>query len=442
MTARIGYGGGQWAVLVTLLAGLLWPAPSRGGDDRGVRLSGHLKGYFFQQVPDPWLSDRVGVRLQLGVSGSSGNFSMYGAVNADVDSRLLADEPERRSAGAEVYPVEAWVEYGGDSFDLRLGLQYVFWGRTDWINPTDLFTPWDYPDMAAELEDYRLAQPALRLKWYPLDELVVDLVWQPLFRPHRLGSSSHQGELPVLEVQRLLPEHQPQNGEFGLRLSHSISALALDWAVSFYQGFEKLPVMNARVVLDEQVQPPQPLGLVLEQYFGRLWMAGADLAKAWGPVVVKAEAALKMTRDRAGDDPLVRNWRLEAVAGADCSLGDDWSLGMQTIATFWFSYDRTSERAAWQQDGGAAPPFLHGDDEISLSLKLRGQLSDHLGLQFIAIHSLSYHDFFLLGFLHWEPADAVRLVLGGVGFFGLEDNTPYASQEGNSRLFAEVKYSF
>lgn len=441
MSRLIHSAWGRATLLLLLSAWGLRPALGR-CDEAGMRLSGHIKGYLFQQPVDPWLSDRVGARLQLAVSGNSGDFTMYGAVNADFDSRLLDTASRQRSAGAEVYPLEAWVEYGGESLEVRLGLQYVFWGRTDWVNPTDLFTPWDYPDMAAELEDYRLAQPALRLKWYPLGDLLVDLVWQPLFQPHRLGDASHQGELPVLEVERLLPERNPQNGEFGLRLSHSLSALALDWAVCFYQGFEKLPVMNARVVMDEQAQPPQPLGLVLEQHFGRLWMAGADLAKAWGPVLIKGEAALKMTKDRAGDDPRVRNWRLEAVAGADWSISDDWLLGLQAIAVFWFAYDRAGERAAWQQAGGSAPPFLHGENEVSLSLRLRGTLADQLGLQLLGIHSLSYHDFFLLGFLWWEPADAVRLVLGGVGFFGLEKNTPYASQEENSRLFAEVKYSF
>ena len=46
--------------------------------------------------------------------------------------------------------------------DLSVGKQYVFCGQTDWVNPTDLFTPWDYVNISSELEDYRVAPWAIR----------------------------------------------------------------------------------------------------------------------------------------------------------------------------------------------------------------------------------------------------------------------------------------
>ncbi|RME28058.1 MAG: hypothetical protein D6806_03515, partial [Deltaproteobacteria bacterium] len=147
------------------------------------------------------------------------------------------------------------------------------------------------------------------------------------------------------------------------------------------------------------------------------------------------------TEDRSGDDPHVRNWRLEAVAGLDWTPIEDWLLGVQGIGTFRFSYDRQKEAEALRAEAGRTV-FVPGTNEVSVSLKVRGKLGDFWGLQLIAIHSLSYHDWFGLGFLWWEPADGVRIAAGAVGFYGPEPDTPYAAQEQNSRLFAEIKYSF
>ncbi|RME29857.1 MAG: hypothetical protein D6806_00850, partial [Deltaproteobacteria bacterium] len=157
-----------------ILAGLL-SLFSASGAFAESRIQGHVKGFWFQQAGGEWLMDRAGARLQLGFSGTSGDFGFMGAVNAEFDSRLFSAEAARRDAGAQLYPVEAWVEYAGQWLELRLGLQYVFWGRTDWENPTDVLTPWDYPDMAAELEDYRTAVPAARLRIYPAGELSLDM---------------------------------------------------------------------------------------------------------------------------------------------------------------------------------------------------------------------------------------------------------------------------
>ena len=54
----------------------------------------------------------------------------------------------------------------------------------------------------------------------------------------------------------------------------------------------------------------------------------------------------------------------------------------------------------------------------------------------------TYQDFFVLGFLAWEIADALHLYVGAVGFGGADDTTPFGQLGSSSRAFLELKYSF
>ncbi|MBW2734911.1 MAG: hypothetical protein JRH20_21210, partial [Deltaproteobacteria bacterium] len=324
--------------LVTASVLVMAPAPSRAD----VTLGGHVKSFVFQQLGDPWELALAGARLQLAARGSVGDVaSFYGAVDFQLDSRLLAaDQSLRRGEGLDVFPVEIYALISKGPVDLKLGQQFVFWGRTSWVNPTDVITAWDYPNMASEIEDYRRAPLAARLQWSIMGELVLDAVWVPIFRPNRLGPFTVQSMsgLPVVEGEALLPEAHAKNGEFGLRLSQTVSRWAFDWAIAAYKGFEKMPAMV--------FMPRYPAGatapdaLVLTRHYDPLYMVGVDIAKAYGPLVFKAEGALKITDDWKGDDLTVGNSRVEAVAGIDYALGDTLKLGAQYIHTTRINYSR------------------------------------------------------------------------------------------------------
>ncbi len=434
-------------------------------------LGGYVKSFVFQQVRSPYELDRAGSRLQLSARGGSGMVSFYAATDFELDSRLLdTDQPASRGEGFDVYPVEAYIDLATGPVDLRFGQQFIFWGRTTWVNPTDVITPWNYPDMASEVEDYRIAPFAARANWYIAGELMADLVWVPIFRPNRVGPfgpTSLEG-LPVLEGDPDMPDRTLENGEFGLRLSHSISRWAFDWSLSAYKGWEKMPTMSltpnfpvssdsgdgtgdtsgdgpppgvtADGAEDGEI-PVMPESFTKVDHYGGLVMLGLDFAKAAGPFVLKGEGAWKRTGDTTGTDITLRNSRIESVLGLDFAWSENVTLGVQYIDTYLLAYDQEAEYAA-HLAAGSDPSFLEAAFAQEISLQANVTLVPAVGFQITAVYNLTYQDAFLLGFVWWDIADALKAYAGAVGFGGADPSTPYGSLADASRTFVELKYSF
>ncbi len=450
-------------ILCAALACILVPGVTRAD----VVLGGYVKSFVFEQVTDPYALERAGSRLQLSARGGQGPVSFYTATDFELDSRmLLTDQPATRGEGFDVYPVEAYVNLSAGPVDIRAGQQFIFWGRTTWVNPTDVITPWNYPDMASEIEDYRIAPFATRVNWYIAGELMADLVWVPIFRPTRLGpfGPTSVNGLPVIQGPPDLPERTLENGEFGFRLSHSISRWALDWSVSAYKGWEKMPTMSltpnfptstdagddtsdgpppgvAGTGEDDGAMPMMPESFTQTNHYGPLLMVGADFAKAVGPFVIKGEGAYKRTGDEDGTDIYLRNSRIESVVGLDYVLSENVTLGTQYINTYLLDYDQEAELAA-HQAMGSNPEFLEAAFAQELSLTANITIIPQLGCQFTGLYNLTYQDFFVLGFVWWELADALKLYAGAVGFGGADATTPFGALTDASRAFVELKYSF
>ncbi|MBW1881821.1 MAG: hypothetical protein JRJ84_25980 [Deltaproteobacteria bacterium] len=136
-------------------------------------------GYVKAQIEVLPFAEAVGAsaRLQQQLSGGDDIASFRAAFDLDLDLGLIGSTNlDERDAEVRILPVECYVTLHPSWFDLSAGKQYVFWGQTDWVNPTDLFTPWDYLHISSELEDYRVAPWALRFTAYVRDTSF-DLVW-------------------------------------------------------------------------------------------------------------------------------------------------------------------------------------------------------------------------------------------------------------------------
>lgn len=439
--------------LTLLAAALLTPHAARAFDDSGVALGGYVKGFYFQQAVDPFDLDRAGTRLQLSARGGDMEpASYYAAVDFELNTALFeGGDSLARGEGFDVYPVEIYANLSLGPTELRVGKQFVFWGRTAWVNPTDVITAWDYANIASEIEDYRVAPLAARLNWYIFDELMLDLVWAPVFQPHRIPmhAPAEMGGLPVIETEPALPDPHPTNGEYGLRLSQSISTWALDWAIAAYLGFDKAPGVDVAPVLTPlQAGPPGsppvlvPTSLRWTKRYQRLLMVGADFAKAIGAFVIKGEGAIKAHPPLEPSAASRRHTQAEGVLGVDYLWSEELDLGLQYVTTYRLDYDREAIADDLEQRMGQVPPFVEAAWEHALTLRANAKLGDAWSGQLIGLYSATYQDFMLLAFVGWDMADALKLYVGGLAFGGADADTPMGRQQDFSRLFVELKYSF
>jgi hypothetical protein len=236
----------------------------------------------------------------------AGAFDARAATDGRVDPEWRFDCADRglKRPAACVRRLSASFRRGGLTFEA--GKQFVRWGKADILNPTDRFAPRDLLDV---IDNEFLAVSAARLT-YERGPDTIDLVWSPRFTPGRLplsggrwGTSTPETlaaalmtdaapgapQLPIVDLGAIYPS-RPQAGA---RWSHVASGF--EYSLSFYDGFDHLPRIDASV--------NQALGRVeLTRIYPAMRMVGGDLVWPLRWFTAKAEAGYFWTTDDRTDD--------------------------------------------------------------------------------------------------------------------------------------------
>lgn len=178
---------------------------------------------------------------------SRASFSAEWAWQSSDRSHQWAFEPffrwDQRDSEADLFDLrQAYWQYVGDGFDLKAGVDIVFWGvnesqhLVDVINQTDLIAGVD--------GEAKLGQPMLNWNLYG-DAGTLALYILPYFRERTLaGPKGRLGPpLPLLNRDDAFYEsaQQERNLDFALRWSQQFGAL--DIALSYFEGNNREPLL-------------------------------------------------------------------------------------------------------------------------------------------------------------------------------------------------------
>ena len=169
-----------------------------------------------------------------------------------------------------------------DNLMMTLGKQFIRWGQTDFLNPTDRFAP---KDLLTIVDQDILPVTAARLT-YTLSNNTLNLVWQPLFTPGRIPLANQRwtfvpqafAQFDVVNLGSTFPERS----SFGARWSRT--SAGYEWSLSYYDGFNYLPSLNSRIALTSA-------RITFASSYPALRLYGGDLAIALPLVTLKGEAA-------------------------------------------------------------------------------------------------------------------------------------------------------
>ncbi len=385
-----------------------------------LNLQGFLKTYggINTHYADRW--DRLYSHLQLQFSGRTGQRIGY---RGDLVMRYnyLADRKAdtTRTVGLEIYPAELYVDYYGHWLDVRVGQQYLFWGRADWVNPTDVFIPWDYTNMSSDIEDYRIPIPAVKMSIYPAVGHL-ELIYAPRMIPDKIPNP----------LSPTVGDSALDQAQFGLRYANDLSAVA--WSVCAYHGWRKFPEVEA------VIKPPGP---AVVYAYNRLDLLGGDFIYAGHKWALKGEGAVNFSADPKGLDSFIANDNFYGVLGADWLPGEDFSLNLQGIVRYYFNFDPQIEKQVVVSQNQLSFQPLTNATIYSLSSVIHYKISNFIDFRNITVINLDHNDWFWLPVISWEMADATHLTLGGIFFSG-----PAGSDFGNSadsdQLFLQLKTSF
>lgn len=233
-------------------------------------------------------------------------FQLAGAIDLRIDThhqvnrdlRLSWSDRELQRPFGEVRRLSALYHNGPVTFEA--GKQFVRWGKTDILTPTDRFAPRDYLEV---VDNDFLPITAARLT-YEKGSNTIDAVWSPRFTPSRIPLLNQRWavlpELPPGVTLRDAGANFPGGSQVGMRWSH---VGTIEYAASIYHGFNHLPSFEALPDLS------------IRRFYPKLLMAGGDFAVPTPWIAVRGEIAQFHFDDDRVDDYLLYVVQLERQAG-------------------------------------------------------------------------------------------------------------------------------
>jgi len=141
---------------------------------------------------------------------------------------------------------EVYAGYQSDKFDLFLGNQIVVWGRTDGFNPTNNITPNDYFFLTSDMDDQKLSNFMLRMKYRISSVIDIELIGIPVYSPSDYRFDLFDMGDGVSFGEATLPEKSFGNGSLATRLNFEFSKAGV--SVSYFRGYDPFYGFNVQSV--------------------------------------------------------------------------------------------------------------------------------------------------------------------------------------------------
>jgi hypothetical protein len=256
--------------------------------------------------PAPWLQFAAG----LDVRANTGD-QVADRMGPDISDRGL------KRPRLSVRRLSATLTRGPVTIDA--GKQFVRWGKTDIVTPTDRFAPRDFLNVVdSEFLAVRGVRGVIELSGHTLDA-----VWVPVFTPSRIPLLSTRWTVipagaPVAYVdERTLP----RGSQAGIRWGRTGSEY--EYSLSFFDGFNHLPNVTPDLKVgptDDGVGPSFRSGATA-LHFPSLRMYGGDAAVPTRWFTLKGEAAYFTSSTVSADEYLLYVVQLERQTGEWLIIG-------------------------------------------------------------------------------------------------------------------------
>jgi hypothetical protein len=242
----------------------------------------------------------------------AGGVDLRAGSHEQVEDRWRLDVSDRglQRPRASVRRLSATLTRGWLTLDI--GKQFIRWGKTDIVTPTDWFAPRDF--LAVVDNDFLAVAGVRGVVQRRADTL--ELVWVPRFTPSRMPLAGDRwtaippqaAGIPIVSQSPVLPG----SAQTGVRWGH-VSA-RFEHSVSFFHGFSHLPNINARAG-PPVTEAAGPFEVDVTRSYPALRAYGADAAVPMRWFTVKGEAGYLTSKTPGADEYLLYVMQLERQAG-------------------------------------------------------------------------------------------------------------------------------
>ncbi len=195
-------------------------------------------------------------------------------------------------------------------FDVEVGKQFIRWGKTDIVTPTDRFAPRDFLNV---VDNDFLGVDGVRASVRGGAD-TFEGVWVPRFTPSRVPLLDQRwtpvppgGAVTLKDAGSRLPD----GSQFGARWSHVGSGV--DYAISFFDGFNYLPDITATAL-----RPPSmgaPIEVAVSREYPAIRTYGGAAAVPTPLVTLKGETAYFTSDAGTTDEYVLYVIQLERQSG-------------------------------------------------------------------------------------------------------------------------------
>ena len=262
--------------------------------------------------PAPWMQFAGGVDLRLNSHDQTDrawrlDFSDRGVLRPSIAVRRLSATVTHKALAVDA------------------GKQFIRWGKTDIVTPTDRFAPRDFTNV---VDTEFLAVTGVRAavqagSGSDAGHDTFEVVWVPRLTPSRLPLLNQRwtavppeaAGIPIVDAGAALPE----GSQTGVRWSHV--GAAIEYSLSYFDGFNHLPNIDATVMVSSPITSTAPVPSAVE---GRIAVAriypairsyGADLAMPTRWLTIKAETAYFTSTTPETDEYVIYVVQLERQTG-------------------------------------------------------------------------------------------------------------------------------
>ena len=337
--------------------------------------------------------------------------------------RFDAADPDRTHADLREAYLLLYGDVGDDEWELRVGVDQVFWGvvesrsLVDIVNQTDLV---EHPN-----EKTKMGQPMAHFTWsgeWGALELF-GLTWH---RP-RTFPGRHGRQRAELVVDHDLTSYESGAEEWRLDLAarYSGSFGPLDVGLSVFDGTSREPTLLPRLIGSE---------FVLAPYYEQIRQFGLDMQLTTGPWLLKLEAI-----HRAG----AQNRRLDQYLNYE---EEDYAAfivgGEYTIYSLWDSASDLVLYAEWAHDTRGRWATNGFEDDLFLGARLG--LNDEQSTEFVVsvVESLDSSSRILSAEFKRRLSDHWSLHAESFAYLGIDEKDIVYPVRRDSFLGVNLDYSF
>lgn len=227
-------------------------------------------------------------RLHWEPAAKWGDWHLNAALDAWFDSHRMAERTlavsywDRGSQRPAFGIQRLSISWARGPVTIELGKQFVRWGKTDILTPTDRFAPRD--DLTV-VDTEVLGVTAGRVTVANQSDSL-DLVYTPRMTPSRIPLLNQRWVVVPGEVRQfgLLDSgaQYPGGGQYGVRWNHL--GRYLEYSFSFFRGFNHLPLLQADFV-------PASTHIEVRRDYPQLQTIGTDAAIPLRWFTIKTESA-------------------------------------------------------------------------------------------------------------------------------------------------------